>query len=295
MSESKASGKRRILLQLDPDANPSVFDGVVAVDAGAEFLFRHGNVSTNDVRDLIYGLMFTRGGNDLRNSAVFIGGSDVAAADAILEEVTKTFFGPVRVSVMADPSGANTTAAAAVVVAGRHLELQKSKIAVLAATGPVGQRVARLLCRCGSEVVVVSRKHDRATKVAKKISESVEDAKIHVAECGDSQQAEVLLSGVDGVIAAGAPGVQLLSKSAWQSQHLRLMIDLNAVPPVGIEGVDPQDRATKVAGEITVYGAIGVGHTKMKIHKAAVAALFDANDRVLDVDEIFDLAADLGD
>ena len=73
------------------------------------------------------------------------------------------------------------------------------------------------------------------------------------------------------------------------------MIDLNAVPPVGIEGVDPQDRATKVAGEMTVYGAIGVGHTKMKIHKAAVAALFDANDRVLDVDEIFDLAADLGD
>ena len=48
-------------------------------------------------------------------------------------------------SIMLDASGANTTSAAAVVAAGRHLDLSNSTALVLAATGPVGQRVTRLL------------------------------------------------------------------------------------------------------------------------------------------------------
>ena len=35
------------------------------------------------------------------------------------------------------------------------------------------------------------------------------------------------------------------------------------------------------------YGAIGVGGTKMKIHKAAVRQLFEAHDQVLDAEEIY--------
>ena len=49
--------------------------------------------------------MFTRGGADLAATAIFIGGSDVAAAEAVYERVRQTFFGPVRVSVLLDPAG----------------------------------------------------------------------------------------------------------------------------------------------------------------------------------------------
>src|SRR3954466_5543663 len=109
--------KPTILLQLDPDPQPSVFDGVVAVDAGVAHLFRHGGVPPDKVRDLVHGALFTRGGPDLKRTAIFVGGSDVARGEAILKAVTDSFFGPFRVSVLLDANGANTTAAAAVLAA----------------------------------------------------------------------------------------------------------------------------------------------------------------------------------
>ena len=105
--------KPKILVQLDSDAQASVFDGVVAVDAGVDHLFRHAGVEVLQVRDLVYGAMFTRGVDDLANTAIFVGGSDVAAGELILTEIQRAFFGPLRVSVMLDSNGANTTAAAA--------------------------------------------------------------------------------------------------------------------------------------------------------------------------------------
>ncbi len=141
--------KRKILVQLDGDAQPSVFDSVVAIDAEVDHLLRHAGVEVAVVRDLVYGAMFTRGGDDLRSTAIFIGGSNVAAGEAILAAVLRSFFGPVRVSVMLDSNGANTTAAAAVLLAGKHLQLEGAQAAVLGATGPVGSRVVRLLALRG--------------------------------------------------------------------------------------------------------------------------------------------------
>ena len=107
-----ADTKPTILVQLDTDAQPSVFDGVVAVDAGVDHLFRHAGATADNVRDLIYGALFTRGPADLHRTAIFVGGSNVAAGEAVLEKIKKTFFGPFRVSVLFDANGANTTAAA---------------------------------------------------------------------------------------------------------------------------------------------------------------------------------------
>ena len=98
--------KPKILIQLDTDAQPSVFDAIVAIDAGADQLLRHGGVEPVEVRELVYGGMFTRSPGDLSSTAVFIGGSNVEAAEAILAEVRKTYFGPLRMSVLLDASGA---------------------------------------------------------------------------------------------------------------------------------------------------------------------------------------------
>src|SRR5262245_64681546 len=103
--------KPKILIQLDTDAQPSVFDAVVAIDAGAEHLLRHGGVAPAMVRDLVYGALFTRGPADLHRTAIFVGGSDVRAGEAVLKAVTDAFFGPLRVSVLFDANGCNTTAA----------------------------------------------------------------------------------------------------------------------------------------------------------------------------------------
>src|SRR5947208_9160040 len=127
------SDKRKILIQLDSDPHPSVFDRVVAIDAGADELFSYGGVKPEQVRDLVHGAIFTRHPKDLKSTAVFIGGSDVAAGEKLLAEALKHMiptFG-LRVSVMLDSNGANTTAAAAVRAAARHENLSNAKAVVL--------------------------------------------------------------------------------------------------------------------------------------------------------------------
>ena len=103
-----ATEKPKILIQLDVDPQPSVFDGVVAVDSGVDHLFRHGGVTPAVVRDLVHGALFTRGPAELCSTAIFVGGSDVAAAEAVLDAVKKTFFGPFKVSVLFDANGSLT-------------------------------------------------------------------------------------------------------------------------------------------------------------------------------------------
>lgn len=287
---------KRILIQLDCDSQPSTFDAVVAVDAGSDVLLRHGGVTPANVVPLVHGAMFTRGGADLAATAIFVGGSDVGAAEAVFERVRKTFFGPVRVGVMLDPNGANTTASAAVVAAARHLPLGDPQTAarhralVLGGTGPVGQRVARLLARKGLAVSVASRSVERAREVCDRIAGQVPGARLQAVASADAATAvgdfRTAIQEVDLIVAAGAAGVTLLDAAGRSSAvKARVLIDVNAVPPAGIEGIVAADKA-RTDGAAVVYGALGVGGTKMKIHRAAIARLFESNDAVLDAEEL---------
>ncbi len=284
--------KPTILVQLDTDALPSTFDRVVAVDAGAHHIFSYGGVTPENVVTLVHGCIFTRGAKDLHRTAIFVGGSDVAAGEAVVAEIRKQLIPAAKltVSVMLDSNGANTTAAASVRAAARHVNLDSVESLVLGGTGPVGQRVARLLAKHGGHVRLGSRQLDRAEAVAAKIRQEVPGAKIEAVSVATSSDGPKALQGRELVIAAGAPGVLLLPKKVRDTaKQLRVMIDLNGVPPAGIEGVALGDRGKELDG-ITCYGAIGVGDTKMKIHKAALAALFEKNDLLLDIDEIYEIA-----
>jgi len=291
------STKPKILIQLDTDPQPSVFDAVVAVDAGAEHLFRHGGVTPANVRDLVYGALFTRGPADLSATAIFIGGSNVGASEAVLDRVKQTFFGPFRVSVLFDANGANTTAAAAVLAAlqGSGGSLQGISTAVLAATGPVGQRAARLLARLGANVAVGSRSLERAKALANSLQPATAQEVTPFAATGtDPDELREALRGKSVVISAGAAGVPILPASVWTTlPELRILVDLNAVPPLGIEGVDASDNGQQRGG-VRAWGALGVGGTKMKIHKKAIAELFTSNDKVFDAEEVLELGNSLG-
>jgi hypothetical protein len=286
------SDKPRILIQLDPDPQPSAFDRVVAVDAGADHVFAYGGVTPEQVRGLVHGAIFTRSPKDLHRTAVFVGGSDVAAAETLFAEVRKHLlpqFG-LRVSALLDPSGANTTAAAAVRAATRHLELAQTTALVLGGTGPVGQRAARLLARQGATVRIGSRQRPRAEAVAVAIRAVVPDAKVLGIGLQFEIDAPAAFANVNLVVAAGAEGVVLLPRKIRQyCTALKVAIDLNAVPPLGVEGVEVTDRGTERDGVIG-YGALGVGDTKMKVHKAAIGKLFEANDRLMDAEEVYELA-----
>lgn len=284
--------KRKILIQLDSDAQASVFDRVVAIDGGADELFSYAGVVAEQVQNLVHGAIFTRGPKDLRSTAIFVGGSDVAMGEQLLREVQRHMlpqFG-LRVSVMLDANGANTTAAAAVRGAARHLPLSGVKSLVLGGTGPVGQRVARLLAGEGALVRVGSRQASRAAGVCEQIRARLPQAQLEPVATGSSAELAAALQDQQLVIAAGAAGAVLLPKAARAAcPTLKVAIDLNAVPPLGIEGVDVTDRATGRDG-VTAYGAIGIGDTKMKVHKAAIARLFERNDLVLDAEEIYQIA-----
>jgi methylenetetrahydrofolate/methylenetetrahydromethanopterin dehydrogenase (NADP+) len=279
----------KILLCLDSDPQPSVFDAVVAIDTGVDQLLRHGGVAPGDVRNLVYGAMFTRGPAELKNTAVFIGGADVAAGEKLLAATQECFFGPMRVSVMLDSNGANTTAAAAVLCARKHVSLAGATVTVLAATGSVGRRVVRLLAREVASVRVASRQLRRAQEVCDAVRAAVPAAQLTAWETRNEDSFRAALEDAVAVIAAGAPAVELLPEKLRRDvRTLKVAIDLNAVPPAGIGGVGPQDKAVDHNGVIC-YGAIGVGGTKMKLHKAAIRRLYEANDLALDAEEIYAL------
>ena len=283
------SEKQSILVQLDTDAAPSVFDRVVAVDSGAQHVFSYGGVTPQNATPLVHGCIFTRGPKDLHRTAIFVGGSDVAAGEALVAAV-KAALNPFTVSVMLDSNGANTTAAAAVRAAGRHLDLSSAKSLVLGATGPVGQRVVRLLAKQGGHVRVGSRQKEKAEAVCAAVRMHVPDAKLEAVGVASSSDGPAALDGRALVVAAGAAGTVLLPKKIRDTaKALKVAIDLNGVPPAGIEGIDLFDAGAE-RDRVVCYGAIGVGNTKMKVHKAAVARLFTANNLVLDAEAIYELA-----
>jgi methylenetetrahydrofolate/methylenetetrahydromethanopterin dehydrogenase (NADP+) len=285
--------KHKILIQLDSDPHASVFDAVVAVDAGVDQLLQYSEVEPMEVRDLVHGAMFTRGPQDLASTAIFIGGSNVSAGEELLKQVRACFIGPMRVSVLLDANGANTTAAAAVLAAARHVELRGATATVLAGTGPVGQRAARLLARQGTLVRVASRSIEKAKAVCAAIGQLAADAQLTPVETKSQPETAAAINGAQVVIAAGAAGIELLSADVRAAaKSLKVAIDLNAVPPLGIAGVEVLDKAKERDG-LVCYGAIGVGGTKMKIHRAALQKLFTANNHVLDAEEVFAIGREL--
>ncbi len=280
---------KKILIQLDTDSLPSSFDRVVAIDSGVDELFSYGGVTPENVEPLIHGAIFTRGAEELRNTAIFISGSNVEAGERLLAKIQDTFFGPMRVSVMIDSNGSNTTAAAAVRCASKHLDFQTTEALILGGTGPVGHRCAQILAAQGATVRIASRSEERAQVTCAEIRHAVPEAKVVPCEFSDEGVAAAV-DGINLIIAAGAAGVQFLTGEEVEGiETLKVAIDVNAVPPVGLEGISPTDNAVEINGA-TSYGAFGVGGLKMKTHRAAVEKLFTSNDQVLNAAEIYNIA-----
>ena len=283
---------KKLLLQLDSSRLPSVFDQVVAYDSGVDAILSYGGVTPEDVRDLVHGLMFTRGPKDLKHSAVWIGGNNMAQGEQLLAMAQDAMFKPLTVSLMLDSNGSNTTAVAAVVKIEQALGTVKGKrVVIIAGTGPVGQRAAGLLALDGAEVTITSRKPEQGDKARRSIGERFQ-VQVQAKVMGDPSQAAGIIEGADVLLNSGPAGVMMVPRAAWEQRGIRVAVDLNAVPPLGIEGIEVNDAGTERGGA-TVFGAFGVGNFKTKLHKRCVARLFEANDLVLDAEAIADIARSL--
>jgi hypothetical protein len=280
---------KKLLYQFDTDTHPSVFDNVVGYDGGADHISAYGAVNAANVGGLVEGAIFTRSPKDKKNTALFVGGSNMLQGEAVLRAIRSKFFTKFRVSVMFDCNGSNTTAAAAVAWLAHGRALGGKRAVVLAGSGPVGQRAAVLLAREGANVAITGRKLS-GVQSARDAIKARFGIDVEAIEAPTNAARAAAIKGAHIVLATGASGVTLLDAKQWQDNpSLELIADANASPPAGIEGVGLSDRAASSHGKI-LFGALGFGALKLALHRACIARLFEQNDLVLDAEEIYGIA-----
>jgi len=280
---------KKLLFLFDTDPYASVFDTVVGYDGGADHVTGYANVTPDNVGALVDGTIFTRGSKEKRSTAIFVGGGDMKKGEELLKAVQEKFFGPFRVALMLDPNGSNTTAAAGVALLAKAGKLKGKKAVVLAGTGPVGMRAAGLLGKEGAEVSLTSRSKERAERAAQAV-EARFGVKVTPVQGADEAARAKDIEGAQIIFAAGAIGVELVKASHWEnSPTLEMVADVNAQPPLGLEGIEATDKGKERHGKIC-FGALGVGGLKLKLHRACIGQLFEGSDQVLDAEEIYALA-----
>ena len=283
---------KKLLYQFDTDTIASVFDSVVAYDGGADQVTGIGNVNPQNVLAMVDGCIYTRAPKDKQFTAIFVGGSSLTEGQAVFDAIKKRFFSNFRVSVMFDSNGSNTTAAAAVANIVNTCDVSGKKAVILGGTGPVGQRAAALLSLEKADVFITSRNIEKADQISAEINERF-DTNVKALPGGTNDERVTSILGASIVMATGASGVVLLNKKDWiESQSIEVVCDANAMPPLGIEGVELNDKAKEIGGK-KAFGAIGFGGLKISVHRECVSRLFRSNDGIFDAEEIYRIAKEM--
>jgi hypothetical protein len=281
---------KKILIQLDTDQHPSAFDAIAAYDADVDIVIGYGSITPDNLAALVQGAIFPRGPDGLANTAFWVGGSKVRDGEAVFKAAQELFFKPFNPSIMLDSDGSNTTSAAAVARVRGAVDLKGAKAAVIG-VGPVGLRTAELLRREDAEVTMftfppdtMEGKHRRASGIP-----VAQEAGFDVVEPGSSDELDAALSEHVAIFAAGPAGTQVLRRSGWAQEGVRVVVDYSAAEPVGVEGVDRGDSLEEEEGVLKL-GALAVGGPKMKLQKACIRAMFETKGTVLDLDGVYDVA-----
>ena len=283
---------KKLLFQFDTDPIPSVFDTVVAYDGGADHVTPLGGINPKNCHSLVEGAIYTRAPKHKKNTAIFVGGSDLAAGEELFTTVQNLFFGNFRVSVMLDSNGCNTTAAAGVALITSAVDVKGKTAVVLAGTGPVGQRAAVLLALSGAKVRLTSRQMERSMHSCDLMNHEFGVDLVPMVAADDSSTANAL-DGAQIVFGAGKSGIQLLRAEQWQNHSdLEVLADVGTARILGFEGIDMMDNNTERFGK-RIFGGIGIGALKLRLHRACISRLFESNELVLDANEVYNTATSL--
>ncbi|KAF3981026.1 MAG: methylenetetrahydromethanopterin dehydrogenase [Methylococcales symbiont of Hymedesmia sp. n. MRB-2018] len=252
-----------ILHLLTTAKNLSPFDVNMAVDAGWVSAIPYINVEPSETKGLVQDVIFSRSPKGLQKTGIFIGGRDTKQAMDMLKTAKNTMLPPFEVSVFADPSGAFTTAASMVTAVEKELKdkfnttLKGKNLLALGGTGPVGQAASVLAAQVGANVKIIGRQLDKAERIAELCNDEFADGQIAIKTATNNDIAE-LIKTADVVFSTGAAGIELLnSEHIASASQLKVVADVNAIPPSGVAGLDPFDNGKKFANSPS--GAVGVG------------------------------------
>jgi methylene-tetrahydromethanopterin dehydrogenase len=272
MSEAKF---KPVFIFLDTDKHASPFDILMTLDLIPDVVvLKYENVTPEDVEKIVYDALFPRGPKGIKYTKVFVNGKELETVNAIVEKIRKCMFPPFELSVIVDPRGSYTTASAAVVKTLEILRklglggIEGKNVTVLAGTGPVGVAATWLYAaEKAVEVIVTSREITRAQKVASRINEELKTDVVKPFQARTPEDVGRAIENADIVLATGAPGVQLLPLNTLKTygKKVKVVADCNAVPPYGIEGLDPKWDGKEVIPGVYGVGALVIGTLKNKI------------------------------
>jgi len=267
-----------LLFYIDTDVKASPFDICMAYDVGYNAVIPYENVNPEDARNITQDALLSRGPKGVKHTAFLIGGKDAERAEEVFQAVKDSMFPPFKTSIIIDPAGAYTTAAAMVAKAEDALvenklgELKDKTCAILG-TGAVGQIAAVLLAKMGCKVMIASLNPKRAD--GKEHAESIARllAKDHGVQVqgifAPTPASKVeIIEKADVIMCAGVKGVRIIDKEMLKSiKNMKVLLDINAVPPFGIEGIELKDDMREMLPGIFVIGALTVGDLKHKTEK----------------------------
>ncbi len=300
------SRPRSILHMFDPKLHTSPFDINMAVDAGFDVVIPYHNVKLEEVTRLVQDAIFSRSPAGVKQTGIFIGGRNIGLAMDMLEATRQAMVPPFVVSVLADPSGAFTTAAALVACVEKELKakhngtLEESRAVVFGGTGPVGIATGVIAALHGVDTTLVDHLN---------IDTALEKANRYNAMCGtemrgtyassDADKAR-LVANADLIFCAARAGVQVLHASVLaDARQLKVAGDVNAVPPLGIEGIkrkhfgEPLEYATASKGSVGI-GALAIGDLKYRLQQVLLRELLTSQEPVYyDFRDAFERARDL--
>ena len=298
--------KRSILHMLDPMPNNSPFDINMAMDAGFDVLMPYSNVKLDSVYGLTQDAIFSRGPSGVKLTGIFIGGRDLALAMDMLTTCQQAMVPPFEVSVFADPSGAFTTAAALVACVEKELKIKHGKelkdctALVFGGTGPVGLATGIIASLAGADTALVDHlsintAQDVANAYNRRFSSTLKAA----VASNDAEKAKVCAN-ADIIFCAAKAGIQVINATVLKSaMQLKVAGDVNAVPPMGIEGIKRNDRGVPLIHAINApnavgVGALAVGNVKYQLqHEMLKLMLTTDKPLYLDFRQAFDKAREL--
>ncbi len=262
---------KTVFVFLDTDKYCSPFDMLVAIDAFPDStIFKYENVTSEDAPKIVYDMLFPRGPEGAKHTKVFINGSNFEMVEKVVEATQKAMkSAPWGNSIIVDPRGGYSTAAAAVAKTfGAAMEkgfgtLEGKKVTVLAGTGPVGQTAARIYAAEKAIVTITSRSTAKGQAVADKINQEVGAQRVKVVEVTKPEQTADAVKDAEIVLSAGAGGIQLLSK-AQIGASCKIVADINAIRPLGVEGLGSNDDGTEITPGVYGIGALAIGKLKIK-------------------------------
>ena len=278
-----------ILHMFTPGKQMSPFDVNMAADAGYQIIVPYCEVGPEAVKGLTQDAIFSRGPKGVARTGIFIGGRSATVAADMLDKARDSMVKPFVVSLMADPSGAYSTAAAMVACVDAALKkrhghgLQGQRVVVLGGTGPVGRVAGVLAAQSGADVRLSSREGTEAAEAAAQETGKRFGVSLHGVSGGGHEAVRASIAEADVILGCAAAGVQVVSaEDLGFAKRLKVAADVNAVPPEGIAGVGVMDDSVPLAGSSAVgIGALAIGNVKYQTQHRLLVQMLNADKPVV--------------